>query len=184
MIILSLVRKALSKAELVNHPVRLRILEHMAGRNMTSLQIAEGLKDVPQATLYRQIKLLHEGGILDVVDQRQAHGVIELTYAQRKGSTHLSREEFASMSPEDHLGLFAMMNGTASTSMARYFNQDPYDTTQDGMTYFAAGLDLSEADARKFRSDLLDFIRNYPRDPEAPRRLRRITVSIIPEASK
>ena len=45
-----------SKAEMIVHPIRLRIIEALHGRELTSRQIADSLDDVPQATLYRRRK--------------------------------------------------------------------------------------------------------------------------------
>src|SRR2546430_2345141 len=78
------------KAELIVHPVRLRILEAAQRQKLTSRQIAEYLPDVPQATLYRQIKLLLDGGLLEVVEERLVHGIVEKVYTLPEGAGHLS----------------------------------------------------------------------------------------------
>src|SRR5690242_9824963 len=101
----------LTRPELIVHPVRLRIVEAVAGHSMTSQQIAERLPDVPQATLYRQIKILLEGGILQVAEERQVHGIVEKTYTMPEEAGHLTREEFAAISPADHSRYFAILLG-------------------------------------------------------------------------
>src|SRR5687767_2199950 len=53
----------LSRADLLAHPVRLRIIMALAGEQLTPQQIAAVLADVPPATLYRQINRLAEGGV-------------------------------------------------------------------------------------------------------------------------
>ncbi|HVT12904.1 MAG TPA: helix-turn-helix domain-containing protein [Fimbriimonadaceae bacterium] len=170
----------ITKSEVIAHPIRLRILGVVGSRRMTPRQIAEKMPDVAQATLYRQIKVLHETGMLEVVEQRQAHGAVESTYAIRKGAAHLSREEFAAISPEDHAASFSVIQGTAYASLRRYFEQPDYDTTRDGMTYFGANLVLTDEEARQLRLDILDLLRRYIKEP-ASGRPRQITISLIPQ---
>ena len=50
-------------SELVLHPLRMGIIMAIAGRQMTTQQLAAVLGDVPQATLYRHINRLSEGGV-------------------------------------------------------------------------------------------------------------------------
>ena len=54
-------------ADLLLHPIRLRILVGLLGRPMTAQQLGEVLEDVPQATLYRQLNKLAQAGVLEVV---------------------------------------------------------------------------------------------------------------------
>lgn len=171
----------LSKGELVNHPVRLGIIDALAGKPLTPKQIADRLPDVAQATLYRHINVLLEGEVIDVVSQRQAHGMVECTYALKLGSTHLTREEFAQMSPDDHKGCHALLFARAANALDRYVDQPEYDTTNDGMTYFAAKLFISDDDARQLRLDLIDLMKRYARTTEEPGTKRLVTISSIPE---
>src|SRR5437868_1497824 len=113
-----------SKAELIIHPVRLRIIEAVQGREVTTLQIARLLPDVPQASLYRHIKMLADGGILDVTGERRVNGIVERTYSVRKGSARFSREEFASFGPADHSRYFAVFLGTLASRMDQYLQQN------------------------------------------------------------
>ena len=56
-------------AELIFHPVRLRVIVALARSTpMTAQQLAEVLGDVPPATLYRHLNKLLVGGILRVVE--------------------------------------------------------------------------------------------------------------------
>src|SRR5258707_34395 len=117
----------LSKADLIVHPVRLRIIQVILARELTSRQIAERLPDVPQATLYRQIKILLQGGLLQVTGEKQVHGIVEKTYSMPAGAAHLSREEFAQISAEDHARYFAIFAGGLSGALSRYVGQEDYD---------------------------------------------------------
>jgi Helix-turn-helix domain len=68
-------------AELVLHPVRLRIVQAFVDdRALTTAGLRSLLPDVPVATLYRQVSALVAGGVLEVVGQRKVRGAVERTY--------------------------------------------------------------------------------------------------------
>lgn len=171
----------ITKADLVIHPVRMRILGALAARSMTTKQLASALPDVPQATLYRQVRALLEGQALEVVEQRTVNGITESTYAAVKGAAHFDREEFAQILPEDHLRFIGVFLGIQMVDAQSYFSQPSYDTTQQGMTYFRASLLLTDEEARALRVDLLDLMKRYTLGPGEGRRPRNVAVSSIPE---
>jgi hypothetical protein len=176
--------KRLTKAELIVHPVRLRIIEAFQGRDLTTRQIAALLPDVPQASLYRQIKRLHDAKILVVAEEKAVNGIIERTYALREGATHLSREEFAAISAEDHARYFAIFLGVMAAQMNRYLGQESYDTTAEGMTYFQAVLHLTDEEARQVRVDLLEMVERIGKlGRKAGSRPRALTVVFLPEVA-
>ena len=68
-------------AEVVLHPVRLRIVQQLGGRRLTTAQLRAELPDVTQATLYRHIAALIDAEIVTVVDERRVRGTIERALA-------------------------------------------------------------------------------------------------------
>jgi len=54
------------KADLILHPVRMRMIIVLSGRQLTPKQLATELKDVASATLYHHLNLLTEAGITRV----------------------------------------------------------------------------------------------------------------------
>jgi hypothetical protein len=170
----------ITKADLIIHPVRLRIVGALQLRQMTTKQLGEALPDVPQATLYRQVNALVEGGILEVAEQRSINGIVESTYTTKKASTHFSREEFAAILPEDHLQYFGVFLGAQMVDAQSYFSSTDYDTTRDGMTYFGANLLLTEEEAQQLRVELLQLMEKFAFEPSPDRRMRNIAVSSIP----
>jgi DNA-binding transcriptional ArsR family regulator len=172
-----------SKAELIIHPIRLRIIEAIDGRDLTSKQIADRLDDVPQATLYRQIKILLDGGILSIVSERLVHGIVERLYRLSPGAAHLSREEFAQITAEEHQRYFAIFLGNLNGSMNRYLHKNRFDVVQDGMTYFSSTPWLTDEEARQMRLDLLDLAARYgTAEPAGGRRRRTLAVAFFPDS--
>jgi hypothetical protein len=169
---------SLSKPELIVHPVRLRIVCAVQGRKLTSRQIGERLPGVPQATLYRQIKTLLDGGMLQVDSEHTVNGIAERVYSVPAGAAHLSRHEFAQISAEDHARYFAIFLGMLSAGMDRYLEQGSIDVVQQGMTYFQASLHLTDKQARQLRLDLLNLAKAHGVSGAGPGR-RRHSLGVV-----
>lgn len=61
--------------------VRHRILQSILRRgDATARDIATELPDIPQASLYRQIKTLNDSGFIEVSEQKRIRGTLECTY--------------------------------------------------------------------------------------------------------
>lgn len=74
-----------ARADLMLHPVRMRIVAALAGHPLTPSDLGRELPDVPPATLYRHIRRLAEGGVLVVSGERAVRGATERTYALAAG---------------------------------------------------------------------------------------------------
>lgn len=84
----------MTSAELLLHPVRLRIVQTMLGRDeLTTRELAAKLTDVAAATLYRHVAALVDGGVLEVVAERRVRGTVERSLRVRT--------EVASVDPDD-----------------------------------------------------------------------------------
>ena len=68
--------------ECVSNPIKCRLLiEILKSGETTAKLLAEKCMDIPQTTLYRNLKRMTEDGILKVVSETQIRGTIEKTYA-------------------------------------------------------------------------------------------------------
>jgi DNA-binding HxlR family transcriptional regulator len=93
--------------DVVMHPVRLRVIQHVAGREVTTAQLRKALPDVTPATLYRHVAALIDAGILRVVAERRVRGAVERTLALGQREARGGREELQAMSEEQHRRSFA-----------------------------------------------------------------------------
>ena len=59
-------------ADTLLHPVRLRIVQALVGRQLTTQQLKDELSDVAQASLYRHVARLVDAGLLHVTDERSS----------------------------------------------------------------------------------------------------------------
>jgi DNA-binding transcriptional ArsR family regulator len=85
--------------DLLLHPVRLRIVQALVKQPMTASGLKEVLGDVAQATLYRHIKALENGGMLDIVAERQVRGTVERTCRVVESAVALSARTWPTTPP-------------------------------------------------------------------------------------
>ena len=134
-----------TSAELVLHPVRLRIVPAFLGTpSLTTGQLLERLPDVPTATLYRQVAVLVAGGLLEVVAERQVRGARERTYALRAENASLTPEDAAALPPEAHRRMFITFVAGLLGDFDRYLARDDVDLGRDLVGYRQAGLNLTD----------------------------------------
>ena len=170
----------MQKADLILHPVRMRILMALVGQQKTASQLAEVLPDVAQATLYRHINALSDGGILAVVEENPVRGAVEKVYTLEMQAAQLTPDDLAGMSKEDHMQMFTVFVTTILQDFAAYLERcDTVDLFRDGVSYNKVALNLSDDEVVKvskaIQKVVLPHINNQPDD----KRKRRILVSIM-----
>ena len=168
-----------SKADAILHPIRMRIVMEIMGRQMTTQQIAAALPDVPQASLYRHIGLLTQAGVLAVVSERPVRGAVEKVYAIPERAAELDYAEFVQASREDHLRYFTVFLGSLLAQFRAYLKQDEIDILRDGLSYRTAPLNLSDAEFTQLLDNLRAVLRPAVALPPAPERRRRILSTIL-----
>jgi DNA-binding transcriptional ArsR family regulator len=176
-------QRAARTAALLLHPVRMRIIQAVTGRQLTTRGLARALPDVPPATLYRHLTKLVGGGLLQVVATRRIRGAEERTYALPT-PVRLSAEELAGFSREDHLRLFQAFVGGLLADHRRYLDQDSIDPHRDGVRFRQTTLALTDAEAQQLLSDLEALVRAAGQHAEpttaAHRRRRLVTLITMP----
>jgi DNA-binding transcriptional ArsR family regulator len=169
-----------SSADLLLHPIRLRVIQALAGgRRRSPGELAEELSDVPQASLYRHIRTLADAGVLAVVEERPARGTPQRVYALVEGAASLSPEDLAQATAEDHLRYFTVFLAGLLDDFGRYLQREPVDFVADGVGYRQIPLELSDQEfaelAGRLNAALAPVIANRPR----PDRTRRMLTTIL-----
>ena len=172
----------LAKADLILHPIRMRILAALAGRQQTAQQLARVLHDVPQATLYRHINLLAQHDILTIVEARQVRGTVEKVYSLDTDAARLGKEDARDVSNDDHLRYFTAFVISLLGDFSRYIEQqENFDFVADCITYNKGVLHLSDAELQQVQEEvravLLPRLNNTP-SPE--RRARIFALMLLP----
>ena len=172
-------------AHVIFHPVRMRIVTVLSGRQWTTAQIAASLPDVAQATLYRHLKRLLTAGVLRVAAQRPVHGVLEKVYALTGDGISLTPDsaDIRRMTPDDWRGAFTAYTASLMGQFEVYLQQEQPDFIKDGVSFRTTPLWLNDAETAQLFSDLRAIIVPALANGPAPDRRRRLFSRIlVPEA--
>jgi hypothetical protein len=170
----------MASAELLLHPVRLRVVKAFLGdRALTTSQLAAELSDVPSGSLYRHVAQLTKAGVLQVVAERRIRGAVERTYTLRLLAAQIQPDEARTMTLEDHAQAFLAYVAGLLADFDRYLATSPADPARDGADYRVAGMWLTDAEFAEFARDLGAVYR--PRLANAPGkgRKRRLAYNVL-----
>jgi hypothetical protein len=169
-----------TSADLLLHPVRLRIVQAFLGdRALTTVQLRAELPDVPPASLYRHVALLVDAGVLSVVSERRVRGATERTYVLRAAAANVGLHQLEQMTREDHRRAFMAFVAGLLGDFDRYLDREDIDLLRDGVGYRLAGLWLDDDEAGEMARELARVIQpRLANGPGAGRR-RRILASIV-----
>jgi hypothetical protein len=162
----------MASADLLLHPVRLRIVKAFLGdRALTTSQLAGELDDVPAGSLYRHVALLTREGVLQVVAERRVRGAVERTYTLRLLAAQIQPGEAAAMTADEHAHAFMAYVAGLLADFDRYLAAGTPDPARDGADYRLAAMWLTDAEFAGFLRDLRAIAQ--PRLANAPGKGRR-----------
>ncbi len=168
-----------SRAELILHPIRMRILMALGMEHLTAQQIAARLPDIPQATLYRHINKMAQGNLLEIVSQRQVRGATERVYSLKISNAVLNQEDLARATPEDLMQYFTTFTAGLLGDFAAYLNRHPEPLRDtDGLGFSTAPLYLSAEELAALQEGLRDLLLPYLEHQPTPQR-KRMNLSMI-----
>ena len=170
-----------SKADLVLHPVRFRILMAVSARRLTPQQIGAELPDVSQPSLYRHIALLTRAGILQTVEETTNRGTIEKLLTLPVQAADLSADDMAVVSPEDQMRYFTNFCALLMGKGRAYFEHKAKGGRAGGNYSFEA-LYLTDAEFDHLTAVLkgLEAL-TASNPPSAERRRRILFTAVIPD---
>jgi DNA-binding transcriptional ArsR family regulator len=171
-----------NRADLLLHPVRLRIVGEFSGRERSAGELAAALPDVPHTSLYRHIARLVAGGVLEVVAERPTGGPAERVYRVVPGADRLPRDQLDDLSAEQHRQYFAIYVASLVDSLAVYAASPGARPGADGLSYNRAVVHLSDDERARFDRRFAELAGEMLALPPAPHRRRyHIASSTIPE---
>jgi DNA-binding transcriptional ArsR family regulator len=175
--------------DLALHPVRMRIIMLLSGsKGLTPQQMSDGMSDIPQATLYRHINRLVQGGILMVVEERPVRGTLEKVYAlNAEGNQHLGPDDngleaFNRLSREEHLHYFTAFTMTLIDDFSRYLNHSPEgerNLAADGVGYHKLPLFLNDMEFVEFATAINQALAPFINLENTPERRKRVFATIM-----
>ena len=170
----------MATADLLLHPVRLRIVEAFLGdRALTTAQLRAELPDVPPGSLYRHVAKLVDGGVLSVVGERRVRGAVERTYVLRASAARLGADEIARMSRDEHRQAFLAFVAGLIGDFDRYLARDEIDPLRDGASYNLAAMWLDDAELAELARELAIVLQPRVAKPPKPGRRRRSFASVL-----
>jgi Helix-turn-helix domain len=159
-------------ADLLLHPVRLRIVEAFLGdRSLTTSDLRDELPEVPATSLYRHVARLVDAGVLSVVAERRVRGAVERTYVLRAAAARISPDEVATMTPAEHRQTFLAFIAGLIGDFDRYLARGDVDPIRDGVTFNMAGMWLTDTEFLELGRELYAVLQ--PRLANAPTSGRR-----------
>jgi DNA-binding transcriptional ArsR family regulator len=170
----------MTSADLLLHPVRLRIVQaFLDERALTTSTLRDELSDIPPTTLYRHVARLVAAGVLTVVAERRIRGTVERTYVLRLSAATLSVDELDAMSVEDHRQAFMAYVAGLLADFDRYLARGDVDLLRDEVSYQMAAMWLDDAEFAELRREMLRVLQPRLANRPGPGRKRRIFASIL-----
>jgi DNA-binding PadR family transcriptional regulator len=151
---------------------------------MTAKEIAEKYPSIPQATLYRNLKSMVDGGAIRVAKERKVRNLIEKIYEIVPGSQE-EMKTFIEENPKENLALLFQDTLTeVFNEFYTYFQQEEIDPLNDGLgisiTPFYATIDELKECALKIG----EVMKPYFEAEDTPERELRSYVRIFTPPKK
>ncbi|HTT30891.1 MAG TPA: helix-turn-helix domain-containing protein [Solirubrobacteraceae bacterium] len=170
----------MTSADLLLHPVRLRIVQAFLGdRALTTTELRSELPDVPAASLYRHVARLVNAGVLGVVSERRVRGAVERTYILRVAAANIGVGEFEKMTVDEHRQAFTAFVAGLLGDYDRYLARGDIDPVRDGVSYNLAAMWLDDDELSELRRDIARIFGPRLANAPGPGRKRRILGSVL-----
>jgi hypothetical protein len=158
--------------ELLLHPVRLRIVHAFSGgRTLTTHQLLVRMPDVSKASMYRQVGLLADGGLLEVESEQKVGGIIERRYRLCQSRAVIDAETAAVAALEDYRRAFTVAMAALLGEFNAYLARGRADPIADAVGFQQLSLWLSEEERTALMAELRNAI--VPRLEHTPTSGRR-----------
>ena len=164
-------------ADLVLHPVRLRIVQALRdGTAATTAQLCARLPDVSTATVYRQVATLVAGGLLEVAGEERVRGAVERSYRLHPARALVDGR---TMSLDDHRRGFAASVAALLAEFGQYLDGAGADPVADAVSYRQFPLWLSDAEKAELVEEVADAVRRRAALGPSPERRPHLLGTIL-----
>ncbi|MGO4886764.1 helix-turn-helix domain-containing protein [Anaerobacillus sp. MEB173] len=169
----------MSKTDLILHPVRMKIIQSLIKRPLTVQELLEWLPEIPQATLYRQLKILTDNSVIYISSERKVRGAMERTYSLNQEAANLSAEEANQISKDEHMKYFMTYFANIMEIVEEYLDCEGREMAKDGFGYRQSDLYLDDEEFQQFKIDLTNIMKKYAANEPAKQRRRRTFATIV-----
>lgn len=169
-----------SLADVVLHPVRIRIVQQLGGRDLTTGELRDAIPDVSQPTLYRHVAALIDAGILAVAKERRIRGTVERTLTLGARMAHVPEAELQAMSDVQLRSAFLTFLGDVAGRFDRFVEQDSPDA-RGFLGFGTVPLYVDEAALETIQAGLTELLEPYTADAGDGRRRVSLSTVLVPE---
>lgn len=168
--------------ECITNPVKCKLLLEIYSRGVaTAKHLSEALGDIPQATLYRNLRRMLGDGIIKVVEETQVRGTVEKTYALAFDLD----ESFETILAENSGALYMQVFTQYFLGFAKQFREyckSPNINIREDMSGFSLShIYLSDEELTGLMKGLSDVIHAAEKNkPKAGRKLRTLGLIVSP----
>ena len=168
-------------ADLLLHPVRLRIVQTLQGRELTTAQIQHELPEVSAATVYRQVATLLAAGVLEVGGERKVRGATERSYVLVAARASVDPDEVRAMSPMQHRGAFLTFLAGLAADFDRYLEGEQLDLERDLVGYRQAAFYATDEETMQVINEIRSVLApRLEQQPAHGRRRRLLSTVLLP----
>ncbi|MFJ8884474.1 helix-turn-helix domain-containing protein [Streptomyces sp. NPDC102402] len=166
--------------ELLAHPVRLRVVHAMrGGRELTTADLCDRIRDVSKATVYRHVDLLAAGGVLEVALERRVRGAVERRYRLRRDRAGINTDTVNSLSLDDHRSAFAAALAVLTAEFTAYLDRDTADPVADLVGYRQHAVWLSPGELHGMIDGMREAIAPHMANEPSPERTQYLISPIL-----
>ena len=145
--------------ELLVHPVRLRIVHALTGGvALTASQLSRTVTGVSRATLYRQLEILVDGGVLSIAHEQRVRGAVERSYRLVRDRPALDPGAIEAATADDLRHAFVIAMTTLIAEFEGYLARTGDESTHDAVGFQQMTLWLTGDELERFVEDLRSVI--------------------------
>ncbi len=148
-------------------------------RTLTTTHLLARMPEVSKATMYRQVSLLVEGGLLEVESEQRVGGTIERSYRLRGPSAAISADMASSASLEDYRRAFVTAMTALLGEFNAYLDRGHADPTADAVGFRQHALWLSPNERDELISEMRQAIVPRLSNEPAPGRRQHLLSPIL-----
>ncbi|MGQ0646836.1 MAG: helix-turn-helix domain-containing protein [Gemmatimonadaceae bacterium] len=162
---------SMTALDLLLHPVRLRIVNALSSRRvLTTGELCARLAGISQATVYRHVGMLVNGGILEVEGEQQVRGAVERRYRLCEERALIAPDEGKAMSRGDHRRAFGSAMAALIAEFNAYIARKDANPFEDLVGYRQGTVWLTEGEIATLIREIRGALAAHLANPPAPGR--------------
>lgn len=169
--------------DLFKNQVRFKIALELINieEGLSIMQLNKLLKEVPQATLYRQVNSMVDDQLLKVVGNQRIGKVEEKLYALNTAGYKISEEDWNSASYTQKINFVTYYFMYILQNYKNYHETSIAENFQDQSTFSLVKMDLTDEAFNEFQLELSSLLEKYYKVPKSDEsKDRTVSVVIIP----